>query len=647
MKQDTIGKLDFSKLTPELFDEYLERYKIAVKELNNALAALPSEDLSWSTFIQPSLDLENSLQCDSVIMNMDNFHTDKAIREKCSNICTEASKFDIDQSMRRDVFAKFKHYYENQFNSEKARLTDEQKYFIEKEMKHYRMSGLELSDEHYEKVKDLDKRNSEISNKFSLNLNNENETWLMTKEDLTGMDVVNDGKWLTDKKQDDDTYKVSLKYPYYIPLMEYCSNRETRKKMSMAFMTRCKIENTPLCSEAFKLKNDKAKLFNFTRFSDYKLQKQMANNTESVMKFINSLIEKSTPLLKSDLADLLSIATKDGVDQIQVYDVPYYSRIHTEKECQLNKESLKQYFSLETVTNGMFEIYQKLLGFKFVNITEAYKHTLWQESVTLYRVDDSDTDKTAGYFYLDLFPRDGKYGHAAVFPIIRQSELNYPVSIMACNFTKDSNLAFDEVETYFHEFGHVMHGMSSKTSIASLAGTTCERDFVEMPSQMFEEWCYRHASLKIMAPSIPEEIVEKLNKSRNMLQGLFIKRQLVFSLFDMSVRGDRYDEPCDKLFNTIYKNITGFELDDSISFPASFGHLMGGYDAGYYGYMWALVFAKDCFTSFKGRETDPVIGKRFKETVLSYGSSRPSIDSLREFLGREPSDDAFIESLFN
>jgi Zn-dependent oligopeptidase len=150
-----------------------------------------------------------------------------------------------------------------------------------------------------------------------------------------------------------------------------------------------------------------------------------------------------------------------------------------------------------------------------------------------------------------------------------------------------------------------------------------------------------------MAPSIPEEIVEKLNRSRNMLQGLFIKRQLVFAFFDMAVHGDRYDEPCDKLFNTIYKDITGFELDESISFPASFGHLMCGYDAGYYGYMWALVFAKDCFTSFKGREIDPVIGKRFKETVLSYGSSRPSLDSLREFLGREPSDDAFIESLFN
>jgi thimet oligopeptidase len=333
-------------------------------------------------------------------------------------------------------------------------------------------------------------------------------------------------------------------------------------------------------------------------------------------------------------------------DKIGVWDIPFYSRIFTERTCQFDKEQLKQYFPVSTVVSGALTIYQNLLGFKFTKV-EDYNNTFWHESVELYKVTNMD-DSMAGYFYLDLYPREGKYSHAACFPFINKSATTLPVATMACNFNKD-NLSFDEVETFFHEFGHVMHHISSEATISMMASFSCEGDFVETPSQMFEEWCYHYDTLKLMSNNLPIELVAKLNQSRQTLQGYFYARQLSFGIFDMKIHSKEFIESNlspGELFAQVTKEILELEVIPKTCEPASFGHLMGGYDAGYYGYAWSLVYAKDMFSLFTPDNLlNQQFGMKLRKEVLSKGSMRRSIDSVKIFLGRDPSSDMFIKSL--
>jgi len=272
----------------------------------------------------------------------------------------------------------------------------------------------------------------------------------------------------------------------------------------------------------------------------------------------------------------------------------------------------------------------------------------WHESVELYQVLDSHTKLEVGYFYLDLYPREGKYSHAACFPFITKSEHVLPVATMACNFNK-GNLNFDEVETFFHEFGHVMHHLSSESTINSTAAFSCEHDFVETPSQMFEEWCYAKETLQMMSDNLPDELVEKLNLSRKLLQGYHYARQLLFGHYDMFIHSSKYVKSGLKpkqVFDFLHKEILELDSSPTTSEPANFGHLMGGYDAGYYGYAWSLVYAKDLFSEFKKNGMlNSELGMKLRKEVLSKGSIRKSLDSIIKFLGREPSNDEFIESI--
>jgi len=215
---------------------------------------------------------------------------------------------------------------------------------------------------------------------------------------------------------------------------------------------------------------------------------------------------------------------------------------------------------------------------------------------------------------------------------------------MACNFAKDF-MNFDELETFFHEFGHVMHHLSSISTIAETAGFACEGDFVETPSQMFEEWCYVPTTLKMISPEIDDDVIYKINIQRKLLQGYQYTRQLLFATMDMHFHSDNYKGNSFNVVKDYTKDLLGFDVMENTNEIASFGHLMHGYDAGYYGYMWSQAYAKDLFSAFKGKEVDSELGKKFKDMVLSQGSIRPSMDSVREFLGREPNEAAFIESL--
>lgn len=632
--------LNYKDLTKDKLNQLLYSYIDQSEILNKNILNLDLSNLTWINLVEPYIKLNNNF-IEFSYLNMKQFHENEFIREYASNISIKLTQYNIDITMRKDLYKINKHYYDNQFKLEKYKLTIEQISYFEDVMKMYNKLGLDLSDDRYERVKNIKKEISQLTTDFELNVDNYKKTFEFTIEQVNGLPesfikehLVNSSKKI----------QVTLDYPDYIPMMEYCKDRNIRKQLNIEFASRAQETNVEIIEKVFLLRQELANLFNCENYSDYKLHDSMAKNTSTVMSFLDKIHMKINPLLQRDYNILLSYAKKDNIQKIETYDILYYSRIHTEKTTLLDKQDLKRFFPVNATIINIFNIYQTLLSYTFVDITSEYKNTIWNDEVKLFQVNQTNTNKIVGYFYLDLYPRNGKFGHAAVFPCINKSENTHPVAAMACNFARDY-LSFDELETFFHEFGHVMHHMSSVSKISGTASFSCEQDFVETPSQMFEEWCYNNRTLKIISPSITDDIIEKIKNQRNILQGYHYARQLAFCYLDMNIHSNKYNHNSFETNKKITKEILGLDIQENTNSLASFGHLMNGYDAGYYGYLWSLVYAKDLFTRFIGNELDSNIGIEFRDKVLSQGSIRPSMESIKIFLQRDPNEDAFIKSI--
>jgi len=636
--QSVLFLLNYKTLTINILDSVLDTYISQTEELNTKILNLEKTKLSWLTLVLPSIDINNTFII-SAFIQMKQFHTDEKIREHANNISTKLEQYSIENSMRKDIYNIVKYYYDNQYKLEKTKLSNEQKSYFEDIIKNYKHSGLDLPDNKYNRLKDIKKEISQLSSQYELNLDNYTKTIEFTKEQLDGLP----DKYIKDRVSN-NIIKVTLDYPDYIPVMEYCKNRDVRKQLSYEFSRRAYDTNVELAEKIFTLRAEIADIFSVENYSDYKLYDSMADSTKTVMDFLDKIHTKIKPLFKKDLDILSALAQQDGITKLEPYDIAYYTRIYTEKTVKMNKEELKQYFPIQRTISNILIIYQQLLGYIFEDVTEEYKYTLWDDKVKLYMVKDQYTNLIKGYFYLDLYPREGKYGHAAVFPFISKSKDTLPVASMACNFDS-TNMSFSELETFFHEFGHVMHHISSVSTISGTASFGCEQDFVETPSQMFEEWCYTNKTLKLMSDSIPDDIIEKIKQQRNIFQGYSYTKQLSQCYLDMNIHSKNYNHNSFETYKKITKDMLGLDIQDNTSLISSFSHLISGYDAGYYGYLWSLVYAKDLFTKFIDRELDQSIGMLFRDTVLSQGSIRPSLESVTIFLGRKPNEDAFISSI--
>lgn len=629
--------LNYKDLTKEKLDEILAKYIDQNELLNKKILNIELSQLNWNNLVEPYVTINNNY-VDLAFLNMKQFHENEQLREYASNISVKLTQYNIESSMRLDLYKVNKYYYDHQYKLEKNNLTKEQISYIEDAMIGYKKLGLDLPEEKYNRIKDIKKEITQLTTEYELNVDNYRRSYEFTIEEVLGLPE----SFINEHRTESGKVKVSLDYPDYIPMMEYCKNRDIRKKLNFEFSCRAKDTNVEIAEKVFILRQEIASLFGVDNYSDYKLEDTMANSTITVMNFLDKLLVKIKPLLQRDIDILILYAKEDKINKIEPYDISYYSRIHTEKETSLNKEELKKYFPVRQTIKNVFNIYQTLLNYTFSDITDEYKNTLWSEEVKLLVV--KSNENIVGYFYLDLFPRDGKYGHAAVFPYINKSEHTYPVAAMACNFAKDY-MTFDELETFFHEFGHVMHHMSSTSKISGTASFACEPDFVETPSQMFEEWVYTNKTLKMISPTITDDVIEKIKQQRNILQGYHYARQLSFCYLDMNVHSKKYNQNSFETNKKITKEILGLDVQENTNSVASFGHLMGGYDAGYYGYLWSLVYAKDLFTKFIDYELDSHIGVEFRNEVLSQGSIRSSMESIKIFLQREPNEDAFINSI--
>lgn len=585
----------------------------------------------------------------------------KEVREASREAEKVLQEFWVESSMRTDVFQRLSELQEDVVGG-KIALSAEHKRFLEHEVLDGKRNGLHLGEEVRTEIEQIKKRLSKLSIDFSTNIAEENTFLLFTKEELAGcqedfFDAV--------EKTEDDKYKVTLQYPHYIPVMRDCTVRATRKALEFKYNSRCKEVNLPILKEIVELRDKKAKILGYQNHADFMTEKRMAKSSAKVAEFLSDLrakidqvgiAEKDKSLLRKYRLESMGIP---GSVPLENCDTAFLRNLVEKKEFSVDHAAIQQYFPFDHVIGGLLDLYSEILDIHFEKVSDQ---PVWHEDVICYLVKDKSDGHPIGYFYMDMFPREGKFSHAALFPL--QANLapteDHPgqvgVCSLVCNFTKPtatkpSLLTHDEVNTAFHEMGHCLHHLcAEKPTIASFAGTEVERDFVECPSQMLENWCWEKAVLKRLSKHVssgeplPDDLIDSLAKSRNANEGIATQRQIAFALFDQKLHGGDNDRDITDLYFEVYGEVTGIAPTAGTSMPASFGHLCG-YDASYYSYLWAEVFSADMYVSKfeNGNQFNKAAGMEYRTKVLGPGGSVDATDILKDYLGRDPCMDAFFK----
>lgn len=624
------------------------------------LAAIKAIGASERTF-ENTIAALDGIQNDAhtVLLKIDflmNVSPAPAVREAAKDANDTLAKALIESSYDEEIYHAVREYAERG----EALKGPEQKLLADT-LRAYRRMGFELSPEKRVEVKEISKRISELSTNFQKNINDWKDHIAVTREELAGLPETFVAGL---RKTDDGKYMVTLEYPEVIPFLENAQNAEKRRELADKNSQKGGEKNLEILEQLITLRKKKAELLGYKDYADYRTEERMAKTGATVREFLSGLREGAKALVEREIADLTELKREDMGDQsaeLAYYDVVYYGRMLQEKRYDLDDQKLKEFFPLEQVKQGMFAIYQTLLGVSFVRV-EGYP--LWHEDVEMYEVRNED-GTLVSYFLLDLYPREGKYSHAAAFNLENghhttvngEAAYHAPVACMVTNFPKSvagspSLMSHREVETILHEFGHIMHHVLSEAAYPSQSGFSTAWDFVEAPSQMLENWAWEDASLALLTKhfergeTIPQEMAKKLRSSRLHFAGYDVMRQLAFATLDVTLHTEPVEKPLNEIAREINFGMMGIASSPVSLHPAGFGHLGGGYDVGYYGYLWSRVYAADMYTRFKdGKVLDPEVGKAYRQWILEKGSSMEEIDLVRGFLGREPNKDAFLESI--
>jgi len=599
----------------------------------------------------------------SIFFNLNSAETSDEMQKIAQEASPLLSEFGNDIRLNPDLFARVKAVYEQR---EHLNLNPEQTTLLDKKYKSFSRNGANLPEDKKNQLREIDKELSKLSLQFGENILAETyafELHITDEAALSGLpEGTREAARSLAKSQEKEGWIFTLDHPSYIPFVTYADNRELRKKMAIAFGARAfqnnEFDNQEIVLKIAKLRFDRAQVLGYKTHSHFVLEERMAETPEKVISFSNDLLAKAKPAAEKEFAQLAAFAKElDGIEQLEKWDGAYYSEKLKQQLFSLDDEILKPYFQLEKVLDGAFMVAQKLYGITFEAIFEVDKY---HEDVKTYEVKDEDNQLVA-VFYADFFPRKGKRNGAWMTSFksqyIKKGINERPHISNVCNFTKPTEtkpslLTFNEVTTLFHEFGHALHGMLANTTYPSLSGTSVYWDFVELPSQIMENWCYEPEALALFAyhyetgEMIPMELVHKIKESASFQEGMATMRQLSFGLLDMGWHGQDPSNITDiKTFET--EQFAATQLYPEVkenAMSTAFSHIFqGGYSSGYYSYKWAEVLDADAFEYFQEKGIfNKEVAAKFKENVLSKGGTEHPMILYKRFRGQEPKPEALL-----
>lgn len=600
----------------------------------------------------------------SIFFNLNSAETCEEMQKIAQEVSPLLTEFSNDITLNEDLFKRIKAVYEQK---DCLNLSPEQATLLDKKFKSFSRNGALLSDEDKLKLREIDTELAKLKLTYGENVLAETHAYqlhITNESDLKGLPegTIEAAKSLA-KSKELEGWIFTLDFPSYIPFVTYADNRELRKEMAIAAGKKAfqnnEFDNQEITLKIAKLRFERANLLGYETHSHFVLEERMAQNPDKVKSFLNDLLAKAKPAAQKEFAELTAFAKElNGIDQLEKWDGAYYSEKLKQKLFNLDDEKLKPYFQLENVLNGAFTIANKLFGLTFTEIFDIDKY---HEEVTTYEVKDEFGELVA-IFYADFFPRKGKRNGAWMTSFksqyIKDGVNERPHISNVCNFTKPTEtkpslLTFNEVTTLFHEFGHGLHGMLANTTYPSLSGTSVYWDFVELPSQVMENWCYEPEALALFAKHyetgkiIPQEYVEKIKESASFQEGMATLRQLSFGLLDMAFHSNNPTEITNiKAFEkTAFEGTTLYPDVAENCMSVSFSHIFaGGYSSGYYSYKWAEVLDADAFAYFQEKGIfNKEVATKFKDNVLSKGGTELPMELYKRFRGQEPKPDALLK----
>lgn len=656
--------IPFQKLKPEEFIPGLQEAIQAARQQIQKIKANPAS----ADFANTILALESAGEASEVIsgvfFNLFSSEANEEFQSLAKDISPILASYSSEISLDLELFEKIKSVYDRR---QDLNLNQEQIKLTEKYYKDFVRNGALLPADKKEKLKQIDQELSVLGPKFSehiLKATNAFELVITDKKDLIGLPEgsIEAAALDAEAKGYKNSWLFTLQAPSLIPFLQYAQNRELRKKMWMAYNSRAykdAFDNQEIIKTILRLKKERSVLLGFKNYAEYILEERMAQNSNSVFQFLDALLVPSKKAAEKDLAELRDFKKSlDGNDDIKPWDFSYYAEKLKEKKYKFNEEELRPYFKLENVVEGVFEHARRLFGITFNEIFDVEKY---HPDVRTFEVLEEGSGKYVGLFYTDFFPRETKKGGAWMTSYREQGLFHgiarRPHISIVCNFTKPtpskpSLLSYDEVQTLFHEFGHALHGLLSNVTYRSLAGTSVYWDFVELPSQIFENWTKEKEGLDIFArhyqtgEAIPADLVEKLKRSQRFNAGYTSLRQLNYGYLDMhwftiAPESIQSVSDCELKFTENTRLLPAIE---GTNMSCAFGHIFGGgYSAGYYSYKWAEVLDADAFEFFKEKGLfNTEVATLFKTHILSKGATEHPMELYKKFRGREPDPQALL-----
>ena len=647
--------------TPEAVDAAM---KDAIAKANKALDQIGAQDLGKVNFKSTVVALDDltyaaTLEANKVTIIKET-NTNAAMRTAAENAVKIFQDWAVGIDYREDVYKALK-----AFAGTHPKLSGEDEKLLFETMRDYRRAGLELSPDKRKEVEQLRKELSKLGTDFDTNIVKAKAPVIFTKAELDG--VPESFFASPGVKTGDDTYTVMANVTWqFIAVEENAKSEATRKKLYVIHDSLAKDTNVSALNQMVLLRNKIALRLGYKSWDDYQTETRMAKTGAGAKSYIGNLVAGIQPKFDAEVSTLQKMKAADTNDpsaKIGVWDWRYYTNQLNKQKYAVDKEALRVYFPFQKALEGMFSIYQSIFGLKFERITAPYK---WIDDLQLFLVTDSASGEPLGMFYLDMFPREGKFNHFAEFEIIGgkllpDGKYQRPTVTLLCNFPppsadKPSLLSHSDVETLFHEFGHALHTITTRAKYGRFAGTNVPRDFVEAPSQMLQNWVWDKKVLDTFAadyrdPSkkIPAEIIKKMNDAKLATAGVIYRRQFAFASLDLALHdqhpeNDPYD--CVAMSNPILEKVF-LPIDPNTTFVSYFGHL-NGYDGGYYGYAWADAIAADMATVFekaKDGYLDKQAGSRLRHEIYEQGDSRDVTLSIEKFLGRGQSIEPFLKKI--